>query len=149
VIAPCAQARNDDADLLAAVARGDRQAYAALHRRYAPILLGLLARMLGNRTDAEDVLQEVFLQIWRKAGDFDARRGSPLHWLVTLTRSRALDRLGTLSARLRLAARQPRPVGLEPVPDPADEASLAEDAWHVRQFPRPSAASCSSPTSKA
>ena len=121
-----------DAELLSAVARRDRQAYATLHHRYAPILLGLLARMLGSRTDAEDVLQEVFLQIWRKAGDFDERRGRPFHWLATLARSRALDRLSVLSSRSRLIAVRAHYSASEDGSDPVDEASLAEGARHLR-----------------
>jgi RNA polymerase sigma-70 factor (ECF subfamily) len=85
--------RATDVELLSAVARGDRQAFAMLHRRYAPILLGFLARMLGSREEAEDVLQEVFVQIWMKAGEFDARKGRVRSWLATLTRNRGLDRL--------------------------------------------------------
>jgi RNA polymerase sigma-70 factor (ECF subfamily) len=123
-----------DAELLSAVARGDRQAYAALHHRHAPILLGLVKRILGSRTEAEDVLQEVFLQIWRKAADFDARRGPAFPWLATLARSRALDRLSVLDSRRRLAAvRAGRDVVEEAAADPVDEASLAEDARRVRR----------------
>lgn len=135
-------ARIPDADLLSAVARGDRQAYAALHHRYASILLGLLNRMLGSRSEAEDVLQEVFLQIWKRAGDFDERRGRAFHWLATLARSRGLDRLSVLSSRSRLTAlRAARDSVEEDVPDPVDEVSLAEDARRLRraleQIPEP------------
>jgi RNA polymerase sigma-70 factor (ECF subfamily) len=121
-----------DTELLAAVARGDRQAYAVLHSRYASILLGLLVRILGSRSEAEDVLQEVFLQIWRRAGDFDERRGRPLHWLVTLARSRGLDRLSTLRSRIRLASVHTRHYVDEDVADPVDTASLAEEARQLR-----------------
>src|ERR1044071_4176228 len=93
--------RPEDGELLSAVARGDRQAYRALYQRYAPILLGLLSRILGDRGEAEDVLQEVFLQIWKKAGDFDERRGRALHWLATIARNRALDRRSTIESRRR------------------------------------------------
>ena len=60
-------------------------------------------RILNRREEAEDVLQEVFLQVWRQAGDFDERRGRAFTWLVTLTRSRAVDRLRQLGSRERLA----------------------------------------------
>lgn len=59
-------------------------------------------RILKSREEAEDVLQEVFLQVWRRAGDFDERRGRAFTWLVTLTRSRAIDRLRQLGSRERL-----------------------------------------------
>lgn len=129
-----------DAELLAAVARGDRHAYATLYHRHAATLLGLLIRILGSRSEAEDVLQEMFLQLWKRAGDYDVGRGRAFPWLATLARSRALDRLSVLSTRIRLAAVRPQDA-VDSVPDPADEASLAEDAHRVRraleQIPEP------------
>ena len=59
-------------------------------------------RILNNREEAEDVLQEVFLQVWRRAADFDANRGKPFTWLVTLARSRGIDRLRALASRERV-----------------------------------------------
>lgn len=97
------QAQTTDVDLLHAVARGDEAALASLYDRYRVILFGLLVRILNVREEAEDVLQEVFLQVWRRAGDFDERRGRPFTWLVTLARSRAIDRLRLLAARQRVA----------------------------------------------
>ena len=122
-----------DAALLAAIAHGDRQAYVALYHRYASHLLGLLHRMLGSRTEAEDMLQEVFLQIWKKAAEFDERRGRAFPWLATLARSRALDRLSVLSSRTRLDALRAvhDPVD-EVIADPVDDVSLAEEARLVR-----------------
>ncbi len=92
-----------DVELLHDVARGDEGALARLYDKYRVILFGLLVRILSSREEAEDVLQEVFLQVWRRAGDFDEHRGKPFTWLVTLTRSRAIDRLRQLGARQRLA----------------------------------------------
>src|SRR6266481_5735311 len=102
-----------DGELLSAIAQGDRQAYATLYQRYASILLGLLIRIFRDRTEAEDMLQEAFVQIWKRAGDFDERRGRAIHWLATVARNRALDRLSTLRLRERLTARQP----LDPLPE--------------------------------
>ena len=82
------QAQTSDIELLHAVARSDEAALAALYDRYRLILFGLLVRILNSREEAEDVLQEVFLQVWRRAGDFDEERGRPFTWLVTLARSR-------------------------------------------------------------
>ena len=92
-----------DIELLKAVARGDEQALARLYDNYRVILFGLLVRILNSREEAEDVLQEVFLQVWRRAKDFDETRGKPFTWLVTLARSRAIDRLRSLGARDRVA----------------------------------------------
>ena len=92
-----------DVALLQAIARGDEASLARLYDQYRVILFGLLVRILNSREEAEDVLQEVFLQVWRRAGDYDEQRGKPFTWLVTLMRSRAIDRLRVLSARQRLA----------------------------------------------
>ena len=97
------RAQLSDVELLHAVARGDEGALARLYDHYRLILFGLLARILNSREEAEDVLQEVFLQVWRRASDFDEQRGRPFTWLVTLARSRAIDRLRLLAARQRLA----------------------------------------------
>ncbi len=92
-----------DVNLLHAVAQKDESALAEIYARYRVILFGLLMRILGSREEAEDVLQEVFLQVWRRASDFDENRGKPFTWLVTLTRSRGIDRLRVLRSRDRLA----------------------------------------------
>lgn len=94
---------DSDIAILHAVARGDEDALARLYDRYRIILFSLLVRILNSREEAEDVLQEVFLQIWKRAKDFDESRGKPFTWLVTLTRSRAIDRIRQLGARQRLA----------------------------------------------
>ena len=106
-----------DSDLLHAVARGDESALAACYDRYRLILFGLILRILNDRQEAEDVLQEVFLQVWRRAGDFDEVRGRAFTWLVTIARSRALDRLRAAGARARLAE--------EAAQESADEVSDA------------------------
>lgn len=92
-----------DVELLHAVARGDEAALARLYDNYRVILFGLLVRILNSREEAEDILQDVFIQVWRRAKDFDEKRGRPFTWLVTLARSRAIDRLRQLGARQRLA----------------------------------------------
>ena len=97
------QESGSDVELLHAVARGDEAALARLYDQYRVILFGLLVRILNSREEAEDVLQEVFLQVWRRARDFDQLRGRPFTWLVTLARSRAIDRIRQLGARQRLA----------------------------------------------
>jgi RNA polymerase sigma-70 factor, ECF subfamily len=98
------KAQISDVELMHAIAGRDEQALATLYDRYRTILFGLLVRILNSREEAEDVLQEVFIQVWRRATDFDASRGRPFTWLVTLARSRAIDRLRSLSARERVAS---------------------------------------------
>jgi RNA polymerase sigma-70 factor (ECF subfamily) len=94
-----------DAELLRATARGDESAFASIYDHYSPILFGLLLRILRSRSEAEDVLQEVFLQVWQQARSFDAARGRAFTWLVTLARSRAIDRLRAVDSRERAAQR--------------------------------------------
>lgn len=118
-------AQENDVALLNAIAARDEVALAQLYDRYRAILFGLLMRILNNREEAEDVLQEVFLQVWRKAADFDESRGRPFTWLVTLARSRGIDRLRTLAARERVTeagAREPS----EEISDAATDAFKSE-----------------------
>jgi RNA polymerase sigma-70 factor (ECF subfamily) len=81
-----------DATLVFSMARGDRDALATLYDRYATVLLAVGMRILGDRREAEDLLHDVFLDSWRRAGDYDAARGSVRTWLILRMRSRALDR---------------------------------------------------------
>lgn len=82
-----------DEHLLQRIAEGDSAALAEFYDRHAPRIHGLLHRWLGQRHEAEDVLQDVFWQVWTSANRFDSRRGSPLTWLYLLARSRAVDTL--------------------------------------------------------
>ncbi len=81
------------ATALARIPAGDRAALQTVYRLTAAKLFGVCLRILGDRGEAEDVLQEVYLTVWRKAGDFDAGRASPMTWLIAIARNRALDRL--------------------------------------------------------
>lgn len=119
------QAQTADVALLTSIARGDEQALAQLYDRYRGILFGLLVRILNSREEAEDVLQEVFLQVWRRAEDFDEKRGKPFTWLVTLARSRGIDRLRSLGARDRVAQASAREASDE-ISDAASDTFRSE-----------------------
>jgi RNA polymerase sigma-70 factor (ECF subfamily) len=119
------RAQENDVKLLRAIAAKDEAALAQLYDRYRVILFGLLMRILNNREEAEDVLQETFLQVWRKAADFDETRGRPFTWLVTLGRSRGIDRLRTLAARERVAEAGARDA-FEEISDAASDAFRSE-----------------------
>ena len=97
------RSQENDVELLRAIAAKDDAALGRLYDSYRLILFGVLMRILNNREEAEDVLQEVFLQVWRRAADFDENRGRPFTWLVTLARSRGIDRLRSLASRERVA----------------------------------------------
>lgn len=92
----------NDSELFSRTARGDDASLAELHRRYSGILLATAFRVLNNAKDAEEVVQEAFVQIWEKASVYDVRRGKPLTWAMTLTRNKAIDRLRRIQRRRRL-----------------------------------------------
>ena len=103
------------------VAAGDKAALQRVYDQTAAKLFGICVRILKDRTEAEDVLQDVYLTIWRRAGSFDADRGiSPITWLAALARNRSIDRLRASKAHLS------RP--LELVAEAQDPAPLASDA---------------------
>jgi RNA polymerase sigma-70 factor (ECF subfamily) len=119
-----------DGDLVRKVANGDRSALGRLYDRFAPTLLAVGLRIVGEPREAEDLVHDVFLEAWRAAGDYDAARGSVRAWLLMRMRSRALDR--------RKAPRTSRQVSLEPealpeAPSTGEDPSLAPDRARVRQ----------------
>lgn len=82
-----------DEELMVAVAAGSRDALGYLYDRHAPGLLSIGLRLLRERADAEEVLHDVVLEAWQRAGDYDPERGSVQSWLGTRMRSRSIDRL--------------------------------------------------------
>lgn len=92
-----ATATNDadvvDRALLARIARQDADALAAFYDRWSPTVRGLVARIVGEPSDTDEVVEEVFWQVWQQADRFDAERGRVAVWLLTIARSRALDRV--------------------------------------------------------
>lgn len=88
-----------DPKLLARVAKGDQQAFGQLYDQSSTLLFTLAYRILNDRDEAAELLQEVYLEVWRKIAKYDVGRGSPIAWLVTLTRSRAIDRLRARASR--------------------------------------------------
>jgi RNA polymerase sigma-70 factor (ECF subfamily) len=128
-VADAKQAMPADRDLVAAMAAGDSEALRSLNARYGRILSALARRILSNESDAEEVVADVLWQAWRDAKTFDAARGSVSVWLVTLARSRAIDRLRANRARKRPSAEQP---ASEPGPDPAVELNQVQRASIVR-----------------
>ncbi|MBE7211892.1 MAG: sigma-70 family RNA polymerase sigma factor [Gluconacetobacter diazotrophicus] len=93
---------DNDQRLLAAVARGDTGAFADLYDRLSGPLYGLCQRMAGGESEAEDILQEAFLTIWRRAAAYDPARGSVFNWAVHLTRCKVIDHLRARGRRLRV-----------------------------------------------
>jgi RNA polymerase sigma-70 factor (ECF subfamily) len=94
--------QHQDAALIERIRGGERAAFVNFYDRYSPLMFSVAARVLGDRKDAEDVLQEVMLVIWNKSGEYDPQLGTLSSWAVALTRNKALDRLRARTRRLRL-----------------------------------------------
>jgi RNA polymerase sigma-70 factor, ECF subfamily len=88
-----------DPTLLARVVKGDQQAFSQLYDHSSTLLFTLAVRMLGSREEAAELLQDVYLEVWRKVSRYDVGRGTPVAWLITLTKSRAIDRLRARTSR--------------------------------------------------
>lgn len=86
-------ATTSDLTLVTAIRRGDQDAMAALYDRHSPIVYSVALRVLQDTGAAEDVLQDIFMQLWRNPGAFDASRGNMAAWLAVIARHRAIDAL--------------------------------------------------------
>ena len=84
------------------IADGDRSAFADFYDQYSGLLFAIALKVLNDGKEAEDVLQEVFMQIWNKAGAYNPLLGKPASWAVTLTRNKAIDRIRAAQRRFRL-----------------------------------------------
>jgi DNA-directed RNA polymerase specialized sigma24 family protein len=93
--------RDELALALGRAGEGDRSAFKIVYEATSAKLLGVCLRILADRQLAEDVLQDTYLTVWRKASTFDATRASPITWLVTIARNRSIDRLRSASPMRR------------------------------------------------
>ena len=109
------------ADLLRRVAARDSAAFAMLYKQTRAKLHGVIARILTKGDLSGEVLQEVFVRIWEKAGDYDVDKGSPIAWMATIARNRALDEI-----------RRVRPVSLEDMPEGFEPAAEEVDPLGAR-----------------
>ncbi len=112
---------------MTAMRSGDQSALAELYDRYSPVVYAVALRVLGDTAGAEDVLQEVFLQLWRNPAAFDAARGNMGAWLTVISRNRAIDAL-----RRRKPETDIEDVVVSVVPDMAGDADRAQAAQKVR-----------------
>jgi RNA polymerase sigma-70 factor (ECF subfamily) len=117
-----AGAGEDPADLLSRIAARDAAAFAALYKQTSAKLYGVVARILTRGDVAADVLQEAYVRIWEKAGDFDPVKGSALAWMATIARNRALDEV----RRVRPVSLEDQPEGFEPAAEEIDPLAARE-----------------------
>jgi len=94
-----------DEGLMEAIQQRKPEALETLYDRYSGILKALIMRIIHNETEADDLLQEIYMEIWNQAHHFSADKGKPLGWMVTLTRRRAIDRLRKRQAYARVEER--------------------------------------------
>ena len=112
----------DPVELIAAVAAGDRVAIERLYDRFAPLVFSVALRILRIQADAEDVVQEVFLQVWNRAETYRSDRGRIESWLLTITRNRALDKRRAANAMKK---------GLEHLRNVAADSATETVSGHV------------------
>jgi RNA polymerase sigma-70 factor (ECF subfamily) len=126
---------SDEARLLARIGAGDREAFRLLYAAYSGPLFSFAVRLVGNVGEAEELLQDSFVKIWRNAASFDARKSKPFTWAVTVTRRTCIDHL---RKRSRLPIADPVPVDSIPsdggrASDPTRRAAEGrEDSERVR-----------------
>ena len=115
-------ASDDLSNLLSRIAARDAAAFAALYKQTNAKLYGVVARILTRGDAAADALQEVYVRIWEKAGEFDPLKGSPLAWMATIARNRALDEV----RRVRPVSLEDQPEGFEPAAEEIDPLAARE-----------------------
>jgi RNA polymerase sigma-70 factor (ECF subfamily) len=113
--------------LAAGLRTGDADALAAAYEAYGAATFGLLVRMLGDRAAAEDVQQQVFTEVWRRAGGYDPTRAGLLTWVLTIARSRAID-------HLRRRVPEPRDPQLPDARTVEADADALLERWRVAQL---------------
>ena len=125
-------AEDDRSQLVAALARvagGDRAALQTVYQGTSAKLFGVCLRILNDKSEAEDVLQEVYLTVWRKASSFDPARASPITWLVAIARNRSIDRLrAAAGGRRRMEPIEAAEEVRDPAPAAVDLVEAAQDA---------------------
>ena len=121
---------NHDMSLLKRIIAREAEAIGALYDRHSRLLFGLIHRILGNTHDAEDVLQDVFVQVWKRAETYQAELGAPVQWLVGIARNRAIDRLRANNVRARAME------GLHPPPPARGPDAHAEQSEQQRVLAR-------------
>jgi RNA polymerase sigma-70 factor (ECF subfamily) len=136
---PPVPSEESDREMLARVSAGDQRAFAELYDRLSGPLYSFALRMLGDAAEAEDALQDVFLQLWRRASSYDRDQSSVFGWAMLMTRSRVIDRLRARGRRARLVVapgpeqeERTRAADASIVESAADTANRNEEAARLR-----------------
>jgi RNA polymerase sigma-70 factor (ECF subfamily) len=121
-----------DEQLMAGIQGGDQDALAKLYRRHKPLLRTVISRVVHNDHDVDDLLQEVFVELWNRAASYNEEKGKALGWMVTLARRRAIDKVRRRQAYARAEERLRLEKEHEPIParghQTEDEANAADRA---------------------
>ena len=121
------------ADQILNLASGDDAALASIYRLTSAKLFGVCIRILGDRAEAEEVLQEVYLTVWRKADAFDPVRASPITWLVAIARNKAIDRLRARGGTRRADPIEAAEAMRDPGPEPLAQMEAADDQRRIER----------------
>src|SRR5262245_4229735 len=113
------QVEREDRELIQRMASKDADALDSFYTRYKSLTFGLVLRIVGNRQDAEDVLTDVFWQVWQQCSRYDSSRGKPIAWLLTIARTRAIDRVRSAGRQeVQTLDERNDPPPAPPEPDP-------------------------------
>ena len=135
-------AEESQAELLRRIAARDQQALAEFYDEMAGVLFSTAVRILGDAHEAEEVIQDVFVQIWNKAATFDAALGAPFHWALGITRNRSIDRLRSRQRRSRVLEEMSEETASQPPASPSQndfalsEEELAKVRSAVKSLPQ-------------
>jgi RNA polymerase sigma-70 factor (ECF subfamily) len=127
--------RQFDADLIGRIGTGDEEAFAELYDRFSPGLFSMVMKMTGDEAETEDVLQDAFSHIWRKAASYDGNRSAPFTWAVMVTRNKCIDRMRVRQRVNKIADRYSQEIASHSDVDDAsaEAAEVREQRARVRK----------------
>jgi RNA polymerase sigma-70 factor (ECF subfamily) len=123
--------RDADKDLLSRIASGDQQALKLLYGQASDRVMAIALRVLKDRSEAEDVVQETFVEVWKRAKQFDAARGGAAAWVITIARNRAIDRVRAKGSSARTIEGMGSEPAAAPAPAPLEIAEQRRDRERV------------------
>lgn len=131
-VPPVAPAELDDVELMSAIARGDETAFAELYDRFARLVYGVVRKVVRDPSQSDEVTQEIFVEVWRTAARFDARRGAPRTWVLTMAHRRAIDRVRSEQASRERTERIGHRDRMRPFDEVAEQVETRFEHQQVR-----------------